>query len=274
MVVGTKERGPWRSMSHHRLYQEINESLVAALEIDDGDTVIDLGCGDGAISQILVDQLDDRVHIWAVDPDAEMLSDTRVQLGAHVGTCAATAESFGQLFPPGSCNSVVLANALHLVGDRDALYGNLRRVLTPGGVFAFNTTFYLSDLLRPSSAYVMEIGFAARSVARRRGLKVPPFTRTSEDAHLARTLPAPDDLADELRAASLEVIHVEERPWTLDNGFMSSFMSAPYEATILLPNLDVYEAADIIREASDKVAAKKRDPVPRPWLTMVARLLP
>jgi ubiquinone/menaquinone biosynthesis C-methylase UbiE len=271
MAVETEERQPWRSMSHHRLYQDINQSMVGALDVHDGDSVVDLGCGDGAISEILLDRHGERVRIWAVDPDADMLSDARVRVGTRVGTCAATAESFGDLFPPGSCDVVILANALHLVADRQALYRNVRRVLTPGGRFAFNTTFYATDQLRPSNAYAMELAFQARSVARRRGLKLPPLTQMGKGAQLAQMLPPPDHMVGELRAASLDVVHVDECPWKLDTDFLSSFMSAPYEATLMLPGVDVYEAADIVQEATGKVATKRPDPVPRPWLTVVAR---
>lgn len=271
MSAATREAGPWRSMSQHRIYQDINQSLVAALDLHDGDTVVDLGCGDGAVSQLLVDQHTDRLRIWAVDPDEAMLADARDRLGAHVGTCAATAETFGQLFPPRSCDVVVLANAVHLVADRQALYANVRRVLASGGQFAFNTTFYLSDELRRSSAYLMALGFQARSLARRRGFTVTPFTELPDRARLARSLPTVDEVVAELRAASLEVSHVEERPWLLDHGFMSSFLSARYEAAVLLPDIDMSDAGEIIREACQAVAATQPQPVPRPWLTVVAR---
>lgn len=272
MTARASEAAPWRPMSHHRLYEEINQSLVAALDVRDGDTIVDLGCGDGAISQILIDQHADRVRIWAVDPDEEMLSDARALVGAHVGTCAGTAEDFGHLFPPGSCDVVVLANALHLVADREALYRNVRRVLAPNGTFAFNTTFYWSDALRPSTGYAMKVGFEVRSSARKRGLTVPPLTQQNPRGQLAKMIPPVDDLVEELRAASFDVTQADERSWMLDSEFMLSFMSAPYETAILLPDLPASETADLVKEASDKVAAKEPDPVPRPWLTVVARL--
>lgn len=271
MTAQTEEAGPWRAMSYLRLYEEINQSLVAALDVQDGDAIVDLGCGDGAISQILIDQHADKVRIWAVDPDEEMLSDARARVGAHVGTCTATAEDFGQLFPPGSCNIVVLANALHLVPDREAVYRNVRRVLAPGGTFAFNTTFYWSEQLKPSTAYAMKVGFEARSLARKRGVTVPPITQQSSGGPLAKMVPPVDDLTEELRAASFDVTHAEERLWMLDREFMFSFMSAPYEAAILLPDVAASDAADLVEAANDKVAAKEPDPVPRPWLTVVAR---
>jgi ubiquinone/menaquinone biosynthesis C-methylase UbiE len=271
MPARTEEPAPWRSMSQHGVYQEINQSLIDALDLHDGDLVVDLGCGDGAISQILLDRHGDRLRIWAIDPDREMLSDARTLLGGRVGTCAATAEEFGELFPPGSCSAVVMANTLHLVADRHAVYDNVRRVLAPGGVFAFNSTFYLSDDLRPSTAYAMALGFEARSLARRRGMTLPPFSQKNPDAQLAKMLPPVDQLADELRSVSFDVVRAEERPWVLDTGFLSSFMTAPYQAATVLPGLDLAVAVDLIREASEKVAAKRPDPVPRPWLTVVGR---
>lgn len=267
----TEEAAPWRAMSHHPLYEEINQSLVAALDIHDGDAIVDLGCGDGAISQILIDQHGDRLRIWAIDPDEDMLADARALVGAKVGTCVATAEDFGSLFPPGSCDIVILANALHLVPDREAVYRTVRRVLAPKGVFAFNTTFYWSEELRASTAYAMQVGFEARSLARKRGVTVPRLTQQNPKGQLAKMVPPVDDLKAELRAAAFDVTHVEERSWMLDSAFMFSFMSAPYETAILLPDLPGTQATDLIKEACDKVATSKPDPVPRPWLTVVAR---
>lgn len=272
MTSRTGEAAPWRSMSHHPLYEEINQGLVTDLDVRDGDRIVDLGCGDGAISQILLDQHADRVRIWAVDPDEAMLADARALVGDHVGVYAAAAEDFGQLFPPASCDIVVLANALHLIPDREALYRNVRRVLAPNGTFAFNTTFYWSEALRPSTAYAMRVGLETRSSARKRGVTVPPLSQQSSKGQLAKMIPPVDDLVEELRAASFDVTRAEERPWMLDSKFMLSFMTAPYETAILLPDLAESEATDLVKEAIDKVAAKEPDPVPRPWLTVVARL--
>jgi SAM-dependent methyltransferase len=266
------EPAPWREMSHHGLYEQINRSLLDAVDLDDGATVVDLGCGDGLISRLLLERHGGRVHIWAVDPDEGMLADTRVLIGDRVGTLAGAAESFGTCFPPGSCDAIVLANTLHLVGDRPALYRNVRHVLRPGGVFAFNTTFYLSDGMRPSTAVGMEMAWKARSLAKRRGIAVRPVRRDEPDAHYATVLPPAPALAWELRAESFDVVEAIEREWSLDMGFLSSFMTAPYQLATVVPDLDATEAVDLMREASGMIAAKRPAPVPRPWLTVVARL--
>jgi SAM-dependent methyltransferase len=253
-------------VSRNDVYRAVNERLVAALGLADDAAVVDLGCGDGMLSRLLLDRHGDGVRIWAVDPDPAMLAGARTALGDQVGVCAGDAETFAAMFPPSSVDAVVLANSLHLVADRTALYEGVRRVLRPGGVFGFNTSFYENSHSAANGAFSLSVYLEARGLAKKRDVQIPPA-----DPRLARTLPRRDGLTDELTSASFETAHADERTLVMDVELLESFVSSPYFAATVFPALDEGLGGDLLRDAVRLVAAKKAKPVERSWLTVVAR---
>jgi trans-aconitate methyltransferase len=253
-------------VSRNDVYRSVNHDLVAALDLGDDAAVVDLGCGDGMLSRLLLDRHGEGLRIWAVDPDEAMLAGARTALGDRVGVCAGSAETFAGLFPPASCDAVVLANSLHLVADRPALYAGVRRVLRPGGLFGLNTSFYENAHTVANGALALSAYLEARTLAKRRGIEIPPA-----DPRLAKTLPSAAALADELRAASFEVTCQQERSLVMDVELLQSFVSSPYFAATVFPALDLAVGGALLAEAVEHVAAKRSKPVERAWLTVIAR---
>jgi SAM-dependent methyltransferase len=253
-------------VSRNDVYRAVNERLAEALDLAADASVVDLGCGDGMLSHLLLDRCGDGLRIWAIDPDPAMLDGAALALGDRVGVVAGDAETFGHMFPPGSCDAVVLANSLHLVADRPALYAGVRRVLRPGGLFGFNTSFYENSFSAANGAFSLSVYLEARGLAKARGVEIPPA-----DPRLARTLPRREGLVDELADASLVAVHTDEQTLTMDVGLLESFVSSPYFAATVFPALDEGLGGDLLRDAVRGVVAKKAKPVQRAWLTVVAR---
>jgi SAM-dependent methyltransferase len=262
----TRHPGEVYPVSHNDVYQSVNQQLVAALDVADDAAVIDLGCGDGMLSRLLLERHGDTLRIWAVDPDEAMLAGARTALGGRVGVCAGSAETFADMFPPASCDAVVLANSLHLVANRPALYQGVHRVLRSGGLFGFNTSFYENAHTASNGTFGLSVYLEARGLAKRRGVDIPPA-----DPRLARTLPTTPSLIDELGAASFEVAHADERSVVMDVELLQSFVSSPYFAATVFPALDQSIGGALLGDAVPLVAAKRSKPVERSWLTVVAR---
>jgi len=140
-------------------YIETNRALLATLNLDTVHRVVDLACGTGLLSDLLL-QIKPTLAIYGTDISPESLVIGR-RLFQEQGVLAAdlaaweTAAAAGQgvvLLHEGSADELpvaagsfqlaVMGNAIHLMPDRDKFLQEVRRVLAPGGQFTFNTVFF------------------------------------------------------------------------------------------------------------------------------------
>jgi trans-aconitate methyltransferase len=107
----------------HGLAGEVLEWLAAA----PGERILDLGCGDGQLTQRIAST---GASVVGVDASPEMVAAARAR-----GIAAKLAAA--ELLPgPDAAFDAVFSNAaLHWVQDQDAMMMQVRRVLAPGGRF-------------------------------------------------------------------------------------------------------------------------------------------
>jgi ubiquinone/menaquinone biosynthesis C-methylase UbiE len=137
------ERFSFSKFAAHPFFREVNAWLVAHSGIRPGTEVVDLGCGPGAVTELILQWMGipPRGRVFAIDPSASalVLAAERIR-AAIVQFIQGTAERVAQLVPP--VDTVVFCNAIHLVPDKNQVVEGISRVLRPGGMFAFNTTFF------------------------------------------------------------------------------------------------------------------------------------
>lgn len=120
-----------------RLYREntgfvsdLGEPVVALLAPRPGERVLDIGCGDGALTQRLIDAGCEVVGIDAstemVDAARERGLDARVMDARDLAGCTAFSGDFDAVFSNA---------ALHWVQPLEPVVEGIRRVLKPGGRF-------------------------------------------------------------------------------------------------------------------------------------------
>ena len=100
-----------------------------------GEHVLDLGCGAGTDSLVAAQMVGDEGRVTGIDMTTEMLAKAR---SAAVAMGAANVEFVeGEVerlpFPDESFDVVVSNGVIDLVPDKDAVFGELFRVLRPGG---------------------------------------------------------------------------------------------------------------------------------------------
>jgi SAM-dependent methyltransferase len=105
---------------------ELLELLVAEGDLL-GRRVLDVGCGTGRVAAALAEL---GCRVWGVDPAEEMLREARAGAGPRAGFKQGRAEALP--FKDGWFERAVLRLVVHLV-DRPAAFGELVRVLAPGG---------------------------------------------------------------------------------------------------------------------------------------------
>jgi SAM-dependent methyltransferase len=92
--------------------------------------LLDVGCGTGRFAVLASQRLGARV--WGIDPSDEMLAQARRRAGAaRVGWKRAEAEHLP--FKDGWFDAAHAHLVLHVLADRAGAYGELARVLQPGG---------------------------------------------------------------------------------------------------------------------------------------------
>ena len=106
--------------------------LVSLVDVDPGDTVLDVATGTGAVARELIRRK--RCTVVGLDQSPEMLAEARRRLGREVRLVEATAEALP--FADGSFDALTFTYLLRYVGDPAATLRELARVVRPGGTIA------------------------------------------------------------------------------------------------------------------------------------------
>ncbi len=100
-----------------------------------GERVLDIGSGAGTDSLVAAQMVTERGHVTGIDMTPEMLAKARAsaeELGLEdVGFVEGEAESLS--FDDASFDVVISNGVIDLIPDKDAVFGEIFRVLRPGG---------------------------------------------------------------------------------------------------------------------------------------------
>jgi predicted TPR repeat methyltransferase len=131
---------------------------------------LDLGCGTGLVGRALRGRVD---RLEGVDLSSAMLTRARAT-GDYARLVQADLVDHLLALPPASQDLVVAADVLIYLGELDALFAGVRRVLRSGGVFTF-TVEHASEAaqaeLRPTARYA-HAPQSLHALAARHGLRV------------------------------------------------------------------------------------------------------
>ena len=110
------------------------ERLVHSIpQIDGGATIVDVGCGDGCLLELLRKRRP-LAHLIGIDMSPEELAAARKRLGPGADLRCERAQA--TTLATGSVDCVLSHMALMLMAPVDEVIGEIHRVLRPGGVFA------------------------------------------------------------------------------------------------------------------------------------------
>jgi len=115
---------PDRYATHARFVSDLGAPVVELLDPRPGERVLDVGCGDGALTEKLVE---DGCRVVAVDSSPEQVRAAR-QRGIDARVADVTALDFDAEFDAVFSNAV-----LHWIRDPDAALAAIHRALAPGG---------------------------------------------------------------------------------------------------------------------------------------------
>jgi SAM-dependent methyltransferase len=100
--------------------------------------VLDLGCGDGRVTALVLEARPDVEHVTAVDLSPPMLERAHARFSGDARVEVRRWDLAHDIGPLGRFDLVVSAFAIHHVDDdrKRALYGEVAAALEPGGLFA------------------------------------------------------------------------------------------------------------------------------------------
>jgi len=103
--------------------------------IAEGERVLDLGSGAGTDSLIAAQMVGEQGSVTGIDMTTEMLEKARAAAAEMGATNVEFVESEAEQlpFPDGSFDVVISNGVIDLIPDKDAVFAELYRVLTPGG---------------------------------------------------------------------------------------------------------------------------------------------
>ncbi len=118
--------------------RRFRERLVRLARVAPGDSVLDVGCGTGALAIAAKAQVGSGGLVFGVDPSPEMLARARRKAAkAGVDVRFETATLQGLPVPDASFDAVLSSLMLHHLSEEGRRRGirEIRRVLKPGGTF-------------------------------------------------------------------------------------------------------------------------------------------
>ena len=126
-VFVTQTWDPAEYGQHGAFVHGLASGVLEWLAAQPGERILDLGCGDGQLTQRIAAT---GANVQGVDASAEMAASARVR-----GIAADVASAELLPYADGSFDAVFSNAALHWVRDQDAMMRQVHRVLRPGGRF-------------------------------------------------------------------------------------------------------------------------------------------
>jgi ubiquinone/menaquinone biosynthesis C-methylase UbiE len=274
----------YEPFTRHGFYEAVNRALVHDVigRLDarpggDGMTIVDLGSGTGAVTQQVVEALQERglvaASIVGVEPSAAALAQAEQRLagsGMDVRFVQGDARDLAALGTP--ADAVFFCNAIHLVPDKSEAMADVARVLVPGGVFAFNSSFFTGAYAPGTdNFYYLWTVHAIRWLRREH----PQIRLSKGEKTLARQWLSPTEYAGLLRdnGFEVEVCELEQVQMNLasfvDIGRYWLFIEGA------LPGVPLAAGADALEHGvRETFAEKDLSSVPRNWLQVIASRAP
>jgi ubiquinone/menaquinone biosynthesis C-methylase UbiE len=266
-----KDDYSFKEFSEQPFYHTVNQWLVDRTGLKPGWTVMDVACGTGAVTRLIADRIRGArdALVVGLDVSASALQEARRRLAgtrdAVVEFVQGRAEEMSQAIR-GAADAVFLCNSIHYFADKDQLLAEVRRTLRPGGVFAFNTTFFDGAHVPGTDRFYRRWMMRALRILKKRYDTRPDRAKTQ-----ARVQLTADQYKKLLEAAGFQLSTFELVPVSVvEQGWLAISCYADFIEGVL-PGIPIDCASNILCEAlTETFRELELTDVPRNWLSVVA----
>jgi ubiquinone/menaquinone biosynthesis C-methylase UbiE len=262
------ERFSFTKFAAHPFFKEVNEWLVGRAGITPGSDVVDLGCGPGAVTELILKRMGSppEGRVFAIDPSpSALLQAAQCVQSAVVRFIQGTGERLSQLVPP--VNTIVFCNAIHLVQNKAQVLAGISEVLRSGGVLAFNTTFFDGAYSPGTQGFYKLWVLRAIRWLRQRGYSVARGVKATAMEWLS-----PEEYRQLLQATGFGQTHMELHEKRLSCQAWEDISEFSLFIRGALPGIPLAQGAEAlkigVRQAMEELRLQT---VPRIWLQAVAR---
>lgn len=147
LVTNSNEEYSFSAFSSLPFYTGINSRLLDLAEVGKQRRIIDLGCGTGGVTKLILDRLQAarETVIYAIDHSSIALRAAVTDLGDRRDAAVRFVQAEVQQLSDAvreQVDAIVYCNSIHYVPDKEQLLRQIRVKLEPGGILAFNTSFF------------------------------------------------------------------------------------------------------------------------------------
>lgn len=262
------DRFSFTPFTRHPFFTHVNRWLLERVICPGRQVIVDLGCGPGAVTQLILERVNGQQpppRVIGVDPSPSALAKARAAISSKFAEfMQGSAEWLSKLVK--SADTVVFLNAIHLVPDKLQVLREIRRVLKPGGVLAFNSTFFSGAYVEGTSGFWRRWIVRSVQALREKGIEVKHEGHAAAMEWLSADQYREACSAAGLRATTVELLRVEMTPESLaDIGRFSLFIEGA------LPGVPLEEGSEALQTGLARTLDElKVDVVPRHWLEVVA----
>lgn len=262
------DRFSFTPFTEHPFFTYVNKWVLERVICPGRQVIVDLGCGPGAVTKLILERTSEQQpppHVIGVDPSPSALVKARAAISSKWAEFKqGSAEWLSKLVK--SADAVVFLNAIHLVSDKAQVLREIRRVLKPGGLLAFNSTFFNGAYVEGTSGFWRRWIVRSVQVLREQGIEV------KHDGHAAAmqwlTVDQYRASLEEAgyRATTVELLRVDmTRQALIDIGHFSLFIEGA------LPGVPLEQGARALEVGLARTMEElKVESCPRYWLEVVA----
>ena len=157
--------------SQNDFYNNVNKKLINSLDIKSNQKIVDLGCGSGGITNLILEKLSksnsNNFSIIAVDNSDASLKEAKNNLKTVSESILSFVQSRYEEFSTKlkeKVDLVVLCNAIHYLDDKELVIKDVMKILKPNGKFAFNSSFFDGAHPEDSLAFYRKWMFKAMKI--------------------------------------------------------------------------------------------------------------
>ena len=258
--------------SSNAFYESQNARLIDMAGVGSNQRIVDLACGTGAVTKLIVERLRGARNsaIIAIDHSATALKLAMDELNdarnAAVQFVQSRVESLSDSVME-SVDTVFFCNAIHYVPDKDALLADISKALRPGGRLAFNTSFFEGAHLDETLIYYRKWMLKASRVLRRE-YGISPSRAEKVESRKQLTPQEYQELVEahgfRIEKQEIDTVNVPIEGWLAISSF-EDFISG------VMPGVPLEQASAALKKGVRQTFEEmKVTYIPRNWLDVVA----